>query len=96
MIQRVLVDNKLVAEIGKRHLLGARPEALRCRREWRRVGVDGGPTKPVTGRTAEGVERVFRMLGRMTFLLIDRATIFDRKVGIEPIEGVLDSQRREP
>jgi hypothetical protein len=33
---------------------------------------------------------VFRMFGRMTLLLIDRATIFDRKVGIEPIEGVLE------
>lgn len=88
-IQRVLVDNKSVAEIGDRCL----PlEGLR------RFGVAGttwgsalGRSIPVTGGWLEGATRVSRRLVSY-FHLSQTSRHFRPRVGMKSIEGVLDGE----
>jgi hypothetical protein len=90
-VSGVLVDNKLVAEIGERHLVSAGSQSLEAQAE----GVGGtsetSPSRrPITlnGGKLRRAARVFQLCSRI-HLEFDQSATPCRKMGIEPIEGIL-------
>jgi hypothetical protein len=92
-------DNKLVAEIGERHLAAeskpsVRPSSDGGRQSERKVASwSGWPVRRDELGLPGSVKRVFRQLDDCVKVL-NQAVAFNRKIEIEPIKGVLVSDHR--
>lgn len=87
----MLVDNKLVAEIGERHLVSAGSQSPEAQAE--EVGGTSETSlsrRPITlnGGKLRQAARVFQLGGRIQFEF-DQSAAPCRKMGIKPIEGIL-------